>query len=135
MAEIIGLDTSLFVYLFEDHPRFGKRAARVFEMLQTGEARGIFSAIGMIEILTGPKKCGRDDIALQYEHSLRTFPGLSVVGLNERIVWLASDLRAKYGIKTPDSIHLATAIDAGAERFVTNDKSLTKVKEVRISLL
>src|SRR3989344_7331642 len=121
MAERSGLDPPLFIYLFEDHPRFGKRAARILNLLQEGEVRGVFSAIGMIEILTGPKKRGHEDLALRYEHSLRTFPNLSVIGLNEHIVWIASDLRAKYGIKTPDGIHLATAIDAGAKRFITND--------------
>ena len=34
---------------------------------------------------------------------------------NERIVEKASDLRAMYNLKTPDAIHLATALDFNAE--------------------
>ena len=135
MAEVIGLDTPLFIYLLEDHPRYARRASRILELVRSGKATGVFSAIGMIEILTGPKKRGRGDLAAQYEHHLRNFPNLSVVGLNERIVWIASDLRAKYGITTPDSIHIATAIDFGAGKFVTNDRPLAKVKEMRVVLL
>ncbi|OGG72524.1 hypothetical protein A3A38_04160 [Candidatus Kaiserbacteria bacterium RIFCSPLOWO2_01_FULL_53_17] len=132
---LVGLDTSLFIYLLEDHPSYAPKAARIFDALRKGKHVGLFSALGMIEILTGPKKQGRDDLAAQYEHHLRHFPNLSIVGLNERIVWIASDLRAKYGIKTPDAIHLATSIDAGARTFITNDKSLRKVKEIRVVLL
>ncbi len=89
----------------------------------------------MIEILTGPKKKGRADIAAEYEYRLRKFPNLSIIGINERIVWLSSDLRAKYGTTAPDAIHIATAIDAGVAKFITNDKALKKVTEIKIELL
>ena len=46
--------------------------------------------------------------------------------LVDRIV----DLRTKYGVKTPDAIHLATAIEHKADVFVTNDRQLKKVKEI-----
>ena len=35
----------------------------------------------------------------------------------------AALLRAKYGLRTPDAIQLATAQEAGASSFVTNDGS------------
>lgn len=132
---LIGLDTSLFIYLFEEHPAYVQKAARVLNTLKKSTAEGVFSALGMVEILTGPKRLGNVNLAAEYEYHLRNFPNLSIVGLNEKIVWIASDLRAKYGIRTPDAIHLATAIDAGADKFITNDKSLRKVKEIRVALL
>jgi len=135
MAEIIAIDTPVFIYLFEDHPRFAPKAEKILRTLGTRGRTGVFSALGMIEILTGPKKKGNRDLAAEYEYRLRHFPRLSIVGLNDRIVWLASDLRAKYGIATPDAVHIATAIDAGAKHFITNDKALVKVKEIRAEIL
>lgn len=132
---LTGLDTSVFIYLFEEHPVYARKAARVLETLKKGSAHGVFSVIGMIEILTGPKKKNHPDLAAQYEYHLRNFPNLSILGINEKVVWIASDLRAQYGIDTPDAIHLATAIDAGAVTFITNDKALKKVKEIRVVLL
>jgi predicted nucleic acid-binding protein len=34
---------------------------------------------------------------------------------------LALDLAAKYRLKCPDAIHLATAVIGGADRFLTNN--------------
>lgn len=135
MAKIIALDTPLFIYLLEEHPKYLPRVRRIFQTLRDGKREAVFSVVGMIEILTGPKRQGRTDLAAQYEHHIRKFPHLSILNLNERIVWLASDLRAKYGITTPDAIHIATAIDAGADKFITNDKALKKIREIVVELL
>ncbi len=135
MAKIIALDTPIFIYLLEEHPKYLPRVRRIFQTLRDGKKEGVFSVIGMVEILTGPKIQDRTDLAAQYERHIRKFPHLSVLNLNERIVWFASDLRAKYGIATPDAIHIATAIDAGANKFITNDKALTKIREIAVELL
>ena len=135
MGSIIGLDTSIFIYLFEDHPTYRLKAQRLLNKVASGKSEAVFSVIGMIELQTGPKKLGRPDLAVVYQELLTTFPHLEIIGLNEEIVDLTSDLRVKYGIATPDAIHLATAIQSGAKRFVTNDKRLQKVKEIKVTLL
>jgi predicted nucleic acid-binding protein len=48
---------------------------------------------------------------------------------------MASDLRAKYGIKTPDAIQIATTIYGGSKSFITNDETLKKVEEISMLLL
>ena len=135
MEQKIGLDTVVFIYLLEDKGTLSKRAARILKTVEKGEVEAIFSSIGIIEILTGPKKLGRDDLVSQYKELIVHFPHLTIAGINERIVDIASDLRAHYGITTPDAIHVATAIDFGAETFFTNDKGLQKIKEIRVELM
>jgi predicted nucleic acid-binding protein len=135
MEQVIGLDTSVFIYLFEEHPEYVKRAEHILEKIERGATRAVFSSIGLIEILTGPKKKERHDLAARYRDIITTFPNLTIQGINERIVEHASDLRARYGIRTPDAIHLATAIDFGARTFFTNDRALKKVKEIVVELL
>ena len=44
-------------------------------------------------------------------------------------------LRAKYSLKTPDSIHLATAIMTKATAFLTGDKALARVVEVPVEIV
>ncbi|OGL62526.1 hypothetical protein A3C09_03090 [Candidatus Uhrbacteria bacterium RIFCSPHIGHO2_02_FULL_47_44] len=135
MGQIVALDTSIFIYVFEEHSTFGKRAEKILKQIDQGKQKGILSVIGMIELQTGPKSIGRHDVAARYREILTTFPNLSIMNLNESIVERTSDLRAKYKIATPDAIHLATAIEGGASSFITNDKTLKKVKEIKVILL
>lgn len=133
--EKIGIDSSVFIYVLEENKHYLKKAAQVLQSVERGEKEAVLSSIGLIEILTGPKKQGRYDIASEYRELITHFPHLAIAGINENIVEQTSDLRARYGITTPDAIHLATAIDFGASTFVTNDKALKKVKEIKVVLL
>ena len=133
--EKIGIDTPIIIYLLEAHPKFLPRARTLFDDIEGGKYTAVFSSIGMIELLTGAKKQKRLDLAADYRELLGQFPNLTIVGINEQIVEHASDLRAKYALATPDAIHLATAIDFGAKRFITNDRRLKKVKEIVVDVI
>jgi len=135
MGRFIGLDTSILIYHLEDHPRFAKPAQKLLERIERGSDQGVFSIIGMIELLTGVKSKQRPDLAQDYKLLLAHFPNFDIYGIDERIADIASDLRATYKIKTPDAIHLATAIAKQAKIFVTNDRALKKVKEIRVVTL
>jgi predicted nucleic acid-binding protein len=103
--------------------------------IQGGQCQAVYSAIGLIELLTGPKKQGNYELAAKYREMIAHFPNLQIEGINESVVDVASTLRATYGITTPDAIHIATAMDFGAKKFITNDKKLSKIKEIQIELL
>lgn len=135
MEKKIGIDASVFIYLFEDKGVLGASAAKWLSRVEEGKVSGIFSALGLIEILTGPKKTDQNELVRQYKSYITKFPNLDIVGLNEDIVDLSSDLRATYSLTTPDAIHIASAICGGADAFVTNDKALMKVKEIAVTLL
>ena len=135
MGEKVGIDTSVLIYLLEENPQHRKAAKACMLKVQSGAYEAVFSAIGLIEILTGPKKSGQYELAARYRELITRFPHLTVQDLNENIVELSSDLRARYGITTPDAIHIATAIDFEAKKFITNDRGLKKVKEVIVETL
>ncbi|HEX9830382.1 MAG TPA: PIN domain-containing protein [Thermodesulfobacteriota bacterium] len=135
MAEKIGIDTSILIYLLEKNPQHVEAARAFMQQVQSGKYDAVFSAIGMIEILTGPKKKEDYELAARYREILTRFPHFVVQDLNENIVEVASDLRATYAIATPDAIHIATAIDFGAKKFFTNDRGLQKIKEITVEIL
>lgn len=135
MGQKIGLDTSVFIYLLEEEPRFLSPARDVLKSIERGERSGIFSCIGMIELLTGPKQKKQYDLAFQYRDFLSSFPNLTVCGVSEDVIERASDLRARYNLRTPDAIHLATALCEGADIFITNDRALKRVKEITVDML
>jgi len=132
MAKVIGIDTCIFATVFSGTGDFFEPSKKILEKVQAAKWLGVFSGIGLIELLTGPKQVGDFDLAKKYKMVLTQFPHLKIVNLSEAIIDRASDLRALYKLSTPDAIHVATAIESGAEQFVTNDKALRKIKEIEV---
>ncbi|MEW6610074.1 MAG: type II toxin-antitoxin system VapC family toxin [Patescibacteria group bacterium] len=135
MGKMIGIDSSVLIYLWEKNPEFLTSARRILQTIERGDYCGVFSIIGIIEIFTGVKSQNRYDLVPIYRNLIKNFPNLIVAGITERVVDISSDLRAMYKLRTPDAIHIATAIDFGADEFITNDDALRKIKEIKITLL
>jgi predicted nucleic acid-binding protein len=52
---------------------------------------------------------------------------LVLVEISAVVVERATDLRARYNLKTPDALHYAMAAEVGASVFLTGDRSLSGV--------
>lgn len=65
------------------------------------------------------------------------FGGVELVlaEVSAAVIDRATDLRAKYNLKTPDAIHYATAIEVGALAFLTGDRALARCSEVLVEVL
>jgi predicted nucleic acid-binding protein len=47
---------------------------------------------------------------------------LELLDVNAVVASLAASLGARYRLRAADAVHLATAVDSGADRFITNDR-------------
>jgi predicted nucleic acid-binding protein len=133
--QLIGLDTSIFIYHLEDHPRYSPLTEIIFSALEKGINKGVTSYLTLMEILVKPKTEGLPQVARDYEYYLTTFPNLNFYEMGLDVARKASDLRAADRIKSPDAIQLATAILYGATAFITNDKIFKKVQGVEVLIL
>lgn len=131
----IGLDTMLFIYQFEKFKNIWQKTQIIFSLLEAGRFKAVTSVIGLIEILTKPKKEKNYLLVKEYQELLTDFPNLSVVNVNLEIADLSSSLRAKYDLTTPDAILVATALSCGATGFITSDTKLKKIKEIAVYIL
>jgi len=79
------------------------------------------SPLVRLEVLVKP--LSDEDLILvsDYEDFLRDQNWLAI---DDRIFGLALQLRARHRIKTPDALHLATALHHGCAEFWTNDDRL-----------
>lgn len=132
---VIGLDTSLFIYHLEDHPRYSPLTEIIFGALENGRNKGVTSYLTLMEILAKPKTEGLLQVARDYEYYLTTFPNLTFYEMGLDVARKASDVRSSDRIKAPDAIQLATAIFCGATAFLTNDKIFERVRGVDILIL
>ena len=60
---------------------------------------------------------------------------LAVISVSDAVLDRATQLRAALNIKTPDAIHLASAILNSADVFLTNDASLQRCKDTNVVIL
>ncbi|HEX7575807.1 MAG TPA: PIN domain-containing protein [Candidatus Methanoperedens sp.] len=60
---------------------------------------------------------------------------LEMVPLDEKVSIKAAELRAKYGLRTPGAIQLASVIYKKGDVFVTNDRGLKSIKEIKVLAL
>ena len=132
---VIALDSSIFIYHLEDHPRYAPLTEIIFDALEKGINHGITSYLTLIEILTKPKSEGFSHVARDYEYYFTTFPNLTFYEMGLEVAQKASDLKVAERIKTPDAIQLATAILYGATAFLTNDRIFERLKGLDILLL
>lgn len=132
---ILGLDTMAFVYCFEENEDYLPFTKLLFELIEDGQIEGKTSVITRLEILTKPKERGDELLADEYKALIDNYPHLGVSPVDASVADLASTLRAKYRLRTPDAIQIATSILGGAQAFVTNDGSLKKVEEIEIIVM
>ena len=118
------------IYFLEGHTTFQAVLSELFYFNDKGGFVFITSTITLLEVLVKPIREGRTDIAKQYRQILTNAPGMILLDVTTPIAARAATLRAQYQLKTPDAIQLAAAMEAGADCFLTNDKSLKKVSEI-----
>ncbi|HEV2362553.1 MAG TPA: PIN domain-containing protein [Acidimicrobiales bacterium] len=84
-----------------------------------GRLAGVGSTLLLPEVLTKPTRDGADDEVAALAALLGR---LDLRPVDEEIALLAVALGASYGLRSADAVHLATAVAAGADRFITNNR-------------
>lgn len=134
-GKVVGLDTMVFIYHFEENQAYSPLTFSIFESLEKGNFNGITSILTLLEILVKPKKENNLLLTERYKLLFETFPNLQVKEINENIADIASSLRANYNVNTPDAIQIATSLEAKADIFITDDATLKKISEIKVLLL
>lgn len=132
---LIALDTSVWIYHFEGAPAYGRAADSVLEAISQGQIEAVASELVLLELLVAPLKKGAQDVADEIEMTLLHFPHLQLAPVTRAVLLRAAEIRARYGLRTPDAVMVATAIESGATLSVTNDSAWRKVREIEVVLL
>jgi predicted nucleic acid-binding protein len=131
----LGFDTAPFIYFVERHPAYVALMRDVFGRVDAGRISGYSSVITLTEVLTRPRQEGNTTIATAYRSLLLGSRNFTLLSINPTIADAAAELRARYGLHTPDALQIAASISAGCQAFLTNDAALRRVTEVRVLLL
>lgn len=128
------LDTNAVVYFVEQPPGWGaKVTARMNAYRGAGESFAISDLVRM-ECMVGPLKSS--DLARLGDFA--TFfagPDMTVLPITAAVCDRAARIRAAYGFRPLDSLHLSVAVEHGCTRFLTNDAPLQRFPDIFVDLI
>jgi len=130
-SQTLFLDTAPLIYFIEGGTAYQTNLKKLFAAFDKGDFFILTSTLTILEVLVQPLKLNRQDLVDQYRQILSPASGIEIIEMTSAITYRAAELRAKYGLKTPDSIQVGTALEYGAKYFLTNDIRLKTVKEIK----
>lgn len=129
------LDTAPLIYFIERHETYLPIVREVIRDIDQGNFKGFSSTLTLTEVLTHPKRSNNILLAEAYRNLILSGHNFTMVSIDATIAEIAADMRAKYALRTPDALQIATALHTHCEVFLTNDKALKRVSEITILLI
>lgn len=125
------LDANVLIYAMETDGEEGMLARRWLMQVDQGKIIGVTSELTIVEVLPQPIAKSNGRLLDGYRRLFTSIPTLTMVPVSSAILFRAAELRAELKSETPDAIHIATALDAGCNGFLTNDDRMRLPAEMR----
>lgn len=129
------MDTAPVIYFAEKHPRYYPLLKPLFEMFDAGETTAVSSPITLAECLVWP--LGLEDMRSTglFVDLLAGNQGCLFAPITKNTAIGAASIRFRYNIPLPDAIQVSAAIETECTTLLTNDKALSRVRDVQILLV
>ncbi len=126
------IDTAPFIYLMEGSEDYFNYTQKIFEDCLSNGVSINTSTITYFEFCVKPYQLNKVDLISSLKE-LFSILDITVNFIDLDVADVASKLRAKYEFLKPmDALQLASAIKTNCNLFVTNDRKLKKVAEVKV---
>jgi predicted nucleic acid-binding protein len=126
------LDSCIVIYLIQGHESLRREILSALRPAQE-PLTACVSDLTRLECRVGPMREDDGDLLRQFDDFFAS-RDLENLPIDVSVFDLATSLRASHGTKTPDALHLATAVIGGCAEFWTNDGRLRAAAEGRIGL-
>ena len=128
----IYLDSNIFIYAYECETDLGHAARRAFALIDERDAVGVTSELTLAEVLPRPLKEQNAALEHAYEAVFHGRQGMETYPLCLSILRLSAPLVAQSSLRQVDALHVATAIDAACDVFLTEDRRVRVPAGVRL---
>jgi predicted nucleic acid-binding protein len=130
-------DASALIYIVEGAQPFARRVRReVARLLKEHEILDTaVSRLSWLECRVRPAREEDFDTLSQFD-SFFARPGLSWVELTREVVELATEIRVRHRLRTPDALQAACCLQLGSDHvFITGDSAFKKVISLNARVL
>ena len=128
----VTVDTAPLIYLMEDHPTLLPPFLSIFERIEAGALKGVIASVTLAEFLCGPLRDTDEILAGRYYQALVNSHNWHIQALDAPLSFSAARIRARYGLKLPDAIQVATAIHSQSSALITHDRDFAQVREIPV---
>ncbi|MXY65832.1 MAG: type II toxin-antitoxin system VapC family toxin [Gammaproteobacteria bacterium] len=118
----IYLDTNIFIFILEGPPTYQQILDTFMDAVEDGRVSCYSSELALAEALVIPFRKGYSEHVSQYSQLLQDEKFVTLIPTDRRIFFGAAFYRAGYNLTLPDAIHVASAINAGYDILLTNDR-------------
>lgn len=129
------LDTAPVIYFVEQNPHFLKLTEHIFTRIDSGQITAVTSPITLSECLVIPYRSGNENLQTDFFDLIVHGQNTQFTRIDQDIAQQAAELRATYNLALADALQIATALNQNCQAFLTNDKQLNRVKEIRVIVL
>jgi predicted nucleic acid-binding protein len=128
------VDSVVLIYTLQVNPTFFNLLEPMWEKLQAHQITIISSELTIPEVLFSAVRSGDQNLLRIYKNLL-FHNGIDLIPISREILLVATELRVKHRLKTPDAIHAATSLSANCQRFITNDKDFCNIAGLPVVIL
>lgn len=133
--KVVFLDTAPLIYYMEENNRYMSLLSDLFTANNNGDFIFKTSIVTLIEVLVHPMRHNQQFLVEQYQEILCNSTSIDILNIDIEIALKTAWFRAKYALKTPDAIQLASALISSSDFFLTNDTRLKNVDEIEVLTL
>lgn len=134
-VEKLYIETAPLIYYIEENETYLDKMVAVIGAIEDRPISAISSVITLTEVLIHPIRNGNKKLETAYREILNASEHFELIPVSSVIAESAARLRASYNSRTPDALHIATAIAAEWDAFLSNDSIFKRVTDLQILLL
>lgn len=127
----IYLDAAPIIYLVENVEPY---SSQLINRLSKPNIQQVCGELTRLECRVKPMKDGEQVLLAAFDTYFTSIV-TTIFPLTRQVIDQATKLRAIYQFKTPDAIHLATAIVSRCDIFLTNDQRLVRCREITVETI
>jgi predicted nucleic acid-binding protein len=131
---LVYCDSCIPIYYFDHTGALNVRASNKLAALAAAGDLIAASDLVRLECRVKPMSLG-DTAKLAVFDAFFARPDVRLVPITTAVFDRATAIRASHNFKLGDSLHLAAALEAGCDRFLTNDTRLSAFTDIPVEVL
>lgn len=123
----VALDTNIFICALNKKDSRQEKSLKILVQIKEKNIKVSISVLVLEEFFIRIYKQNQEENISSLLDFISMGNMVAVLDVNKELALQAAKLRAQYSsLRTPDAIHLASAIEAGANIFITTDRRLPR---------